>query len=146
MGYVLWYTGGMKLYIGTKALIVRNGQVLVIREAQYDEGTEEGKWDVPGGRIQPEKSLHEGLRREIREESGLEVVPGEVLGVFETFPVIKGEPCHIVRIYYRCTSAAGEVLIGSDHDAFEWIDPVAYTPRPFVSDIELLLEKIASKS
>lgn len=135
----------MRLHIGAKALAVREGKVLILREAEYDEGINKGKWDVPGGRIQPEEKLLDGLKREVKEESGLEVAPGPVLGVFETFPTIKGEPCHIVRIYFRCEAKSGEVSLSGDHDMYEWIDPKNYAPHAFVSDIEAMLKKIAEE-
>jgi 8-oxo-dGTP diphosphatase len=133
----------MKLFVGAKSLVVYNGKVLVIREAEYDEGTNIGKWDVPGGRIEVEEPILIGLTREVKEESGLEITPGEVLGVFETFPTIKSEPCHIIRVYYRGESHSDQVVLGTDHDTYEWIDPKNYTPREFVSDIEELIVKVA---
>lgn len=134
---------GMKLFVGAKSLVVREGKVLVIREAEYDEGTNIGKWDVPGGRIEVEEPILEGLKREVKEEVGLDISPKEVLGVFETFPTIKGEPCHIIRVYYRSEAHSGEVLLSGDHDMYEWIDPKQYTKREFVSDIEEMIRKIA---
>ena len=136
----------MKLFVGAKALIVHKGKVLVLREAKYDEGTNEGLWDVPGGRIHPEESLHEGLRREVMEESGLEIEPGQVLNVSETFPMIKGEACHIVRIYYLCTSKTTEVTVSNDHDRYEWVDPNNPLDKmEFVSDIRGLLALVREK-
>lgn len=135
----------MKLFVGTKTLIVHEGKVLILREAAYDEGTNTGKWDVPGGRIEPEEKLHEGLVREVREECGLSIIPGDVLGVYETFPTIKGEPCHIVRVYYASTALTTDVVLSSDHSEYEWIDPGNYAPRAFVTDIEELLQKLAAR-
>jgi 8-oxo-dGTP diphosphatase len=117
--------------------------VLVLREAKYDEGTNMGKWDVPGGRIQPDEPFLEGLTREVLEESGLAIEPEEVLGVSENFLTIKGESCHIVRIYYRVRSQTTKVTLSGDHDQYEWIDPKNYTPREFMGDIEEMLSKIA---
>jgi len=85
----------MQLYVGVKAVIQHEGKIFIIREAAYDEGTQTGKWDFPGGRIDPEETLHEGLAREVREEVGLVVTPGDVCFVQENFPVIKGDPCHM---------------------------------------------------
>lgn len=135
----------MKLFVGTKSLIVHEGRVLILREAAYDEGTNTGKWDVPGGRIEPEEKLHEGLVREVREECGLTIEPGDVLGVYETFPTIKDEPCHIVRVYYRSLALTTDVVLSSDHSEYEWIDPSQYAPREFVSDIEELLALLAKR-
>ncbi len=133
----------MKLFIGAKAIIVNEGRILVLREAHYDEGTNEGIWDVPGGRINPEEPIIEGLKREVMEESGLQIEAGEVLGVYETFPTIKGEACHIVRVYYQAKLISpSEVTLSGDHDLYEWIDPNEVTDKVFVSDILKVLKKI----
>jgi len=128
----------MKLYVGVKALIVKEGRILLLREARYDEGTNEGKWDVPGGRILPEESLSEGLMREVREESGLEIRQGDVLSVSETFPVIKGEPSHIVRIHYLAEYKSGEVVLSKDHDVYEWVEAATLAGKDYMGGVREL--------
>lgn len=112
----------MKLFVAAKALIVNNGKVLLLREAAYDEGTNVGKWGVPGGRIHDDEPILKGLDREVMEESGLTIKLGSVIGTIENFPVIKGEKCHILRLYYSCTYKGGEVVISNEHDKFGWFD------------------------
>lgn len=132
----------MKLYVGVKAVIVEAGKVLLIQEGKYDEGTNEGSWDVPGGRINPEEPLLFGLQREVREECGLEVEIGELLAVNETFPVINSETCHIVRLHYVCTPLSHEVRLGAEHTAYEWVGLDALEGREYVSDLYDFLKKI----
>lgn len=112
----------MKLFVAAKAVIVNNGKVLLLREAAYDEGTNKGKWGVPGGRIHDDEAILEGLDREVMEESGLTVKSGAVIGTIENFPVINGEKCHIIRLYYSCEYRGGEVAISNEHDQFGWYD------------------------
>jgi 8-oxo-dGTP diphosphatase len=136
----------MKLFVGAKGLVVHEGKVLLLRESsQYEEGTEVGKWDVPGGRIKPDETVREGLLREINEESGLSVTPGEVLGVFDGFPKIKGEVCHIVRVYFLCRAVSEEVTLSSDHDAYEWVVPTVPGDKQLMDDLEKLLMKVSEK-
>lgn len=134
----------MKLYVGAKALIVNNGKVLLLREAGYDEGTNSGKWDVPGGRIHDDEPLFDGLNREVFEESGLKKVRfGDVLGVYETFPIIKGEECHIIRVFYAAyLNQAPEVILSSDHDAYEWVTLADIANKDLVSNLEQLIHKV----
>ena len=114
----------MKLFVGVKGFVEHEGKILILREQQYDEGTNEGKWDVPGGRIESKEPLFDGLKREVKEESGLSVEPGKAFHVAENFPAIKEEKCHIIRIYITCIIAGSpEVVISQDHDQFAWIDP-----------------------
>ncbi len=134
----------MKLYVGVKALVVKEGRILLLREAKYDEGTNEGKWDVPGGRILPQEALVEGLLREVKEESCLTIEPGSVLSVTETFPTIKDEKCHIVRVHYLAEYKSGEVILSRDHDAYEWVDASGLGNKDCVSGVrELCLDYFA---
>lgn len=131
----------MKLFVGAKALVHFQGKVLLIRESsKYAEGTETGKWDVPGGRIEPEEKVREGLIREVHEECGLTVMPGELLGVYDGFPRIGDTDCHVVRIYFLCEAPSAEVTLSDDHDAFAWVDPTDLGNRILVSDLDELLK------
>lgn len=134
----------MKLFIGVKALIKHEGKVLILREAAYDEGTNEGKWDIPGGRINSDEPILKGLVREVEEESGLKIEVGEVVGVFETFPMIKGEECHIVRIFYTATTTSTKVVLSPDHDAYAWVTVDDLAGKELVSSLEPLIRKVLS--
>lgn len=132
----------MKLFVGAKGVVHYQGKLLLVRESSgYVDGFQEGKWDVVGGRIEPDEEVKQGLIREIKEESGLGVVPGALLGVFDGFPVIQGEKCHVVRIYFLCEAATTDVILSTDHDEFVWIDPNEVTRLPLMDDIREMLEK-----
>lgn len=127
-----------QLFVGAKGLVSReDGKILIVREAgDYEEGTQLGKWDVVGGRIGNNEPLYDGLYREIKEESGLRVSIGQLLGVTENFIEIKGSKCHIIRIYYNCVCLElPEVMLSSDHDQYEWIDPDEHESYDLMDDV-----------
>ncbi len=64
---------------GVQAVIVRDGRVLLGRRRD-DPGA--GRWDLPGGFLQEGEGSLDGLRRELREETGLEVEAVEFLGTW----------------------------------------------------------------
>lgn len=138
------YTGRMdtpKLFIATKALIVRDGKVLVVRESgQYKDGTNAGRFDVIGGRMEPGQSFEDNLRREVREETGLKVVVGRPFFVNEAYPVVRGEQWQVVRIFFECEAPEGEVKLSEDHDAFAWIDPQSYKEAGLIENLFLVFE------
>jgi ADP-ribose pyrophosphatase YjhB (NUDIX family) len=122
----------MQLFVGAKGLVHHNGKVLLLRESsKYLDGAELGKWDVPGGRINSEETLREGLVREVKEESGLDVEPGEILGAFDGFPMIRGEKCHVARIYFACEAKN--------------TDPKDVEGKELVNDIAEILEIFRKK-
>ena len=132
----------MKLFVGAKGLVVREGKLLLLREAStYLEGTETGRWDFPGGRIEVGEPVRDGLVREIREESGLTVRSGRLLGVFDGFPEILGEPSHVVRIYFLCRADSPEICLSRDHDAFAWVDPDESDEYDLVGDLREVIEE-----
>lgn len=130
----------MKLFVGTKAIVHFNGTFLLLRESsQYKDGSEEGKWDVPGGRIESDETLDEGLLREVQEECGLRVIKKQLLGAYDGFPVIRGEKCHVVRLYFLCEANTDTVMLSQDHDAYQWITPDDVRDMILMDDIEEML-------
>lgn len=111
------------LRVAAKAIIVNDGgKVLVLREADtYEEGTNIGRWGIPGGRINIGESYFDGLRREAKEESGLEVEPLYPVSVGEWRPVIKGVPHQIIALFTACKAKPGKIKLSEEHDKYLWI-------------------------
>lgn len=110
--------------IATKAIIANEkNEILLVREARYDEGTNAGKYMLPGGRIEIGEPYLDGLKREVREETGLDVVVGAPVFVGEWFPVIKGVPIQIVAIFFACRALSTQVVLSAEHDAYVWVNP-----------------------
>lgn len=111
--------------IATKAVIVNaDGEVLILREAQtYTDGTNIGRYHMPGGRIDPGEPFEDGLRREVIEETGLEIEIGKPLYVGEWYPVIHGVKHHIVAIFFTCTPKSEKITLSEEHDDYKWINP-----------------------
>jgi 8-oxo-dGTP diphosphatase len=118
-------TGEVNLRVAAKALIFdETGKVLIIREAEtYKDGTEIGKYGMPGGRIDAAEPFFEGLAREVREETGLEVVANLPVHVDEWWPTIQGVKTHIVAMFIACRPTGGVVKLSDEHDAYQWIKP-----------------------
>ncbi len=88
--------------IATKAVIVKDDKILILREAAtYGDGTQRGRYHMPGGRVEIGEPFEDALRREIREETGLEVTIGLPIYVGEWHPVIKGVPNQIIAIFFN---------------------------------------------
>lgn len=113
-----------KQRIACKALIEHGGKILVLREGPaYAEGTNIGRYHMPGGRINIGEKFLDGLKREVLEETGLTVSVGKPLFVGEWFPTIHGEANQIVAIFFLCKSKTTKVKLSDEHDQYKWIDP-----------------------
>jgi ADP-ribose pyrophosphatase YjhB (NUDIX family) len=111
--------------IGVGGVIVDDGQVLLVRRGQPPLA---GEWSIPGGLLEVGETLEEGLRREMREETGLEVTPAGLLEVLDR--ILRDEHgrarYHYVLIDYLCRIAPGareRVRAASDAADCRWFSP-----------------------
>lgn len=125
-----------KLFIATKAFIEHEGKLLILRESSvYEDGTHAGEFDLPGGRLHPGERFDDALRREVREETGLEIMIHEPIHVVEWRPVVRDESWQIVCVFFRATCRSGEVTLSSDHNELRWIDPEAFGDEPLIKNL-----------
>jgi len=102
-------------------LVFKNGCILLV---QRDHEPLKGWWSLPGGALETGERLEEGLRREIREETGLEV---EVLSLFEVFETILPDAegrteYHYVLLDYLCRPASGVLAAATDARSVAWVE------------------------
>ena len=106
--------------VGVGGVIIDKGRALLIRR-----GSEplRGEWSIPGGTLELGESLQEGVARELREETGLDVRILELIEVFDRIFPADGPPppdakprprFHFVIVDYLCESIGGEPRAGSD--------------------------------
>jgi 8-oxo-dGTP diphosphatase len=131
--------------IACKAVIAKDGKVLLLREAStYEEGTNIGRYHLPGGRINAGEPFLDGLKREVMEETGLEVEIGEPLFVGEWFPVIKDVQNQIVAIFFVCKPLPGDVKLSEEHDDYRWVTLAEAQQFDVMSPEDKVLQKFFS--
>jgi 8-oxo-dGTP diphosphatase len=106
--------------VGVGAVIVRDGKALIVRRAHEPR---KGEWSLPGGMLDLGESLTDAVRREVKEETGLDVELGPII---ETFDRVHRDAegrvrYHFVIIDYVCWSDTGEPVAGSDAEAVAWV-------------------------
>lgn len=106
--------------IGVGAILLRRDRILM---AQRGKEPLKGWWSLPGGALEIGESLRDGVCREVREETGLEVEPVGVLEIFERILRDRaGVPeYHYVLIDYVCRVTGGDLFPGDDVCAVEWV-------------------------
>jgi 8-oxo-dGTP diphosphatase len=107
----------MKALDVVAAVIVDGDRVLVCRRGP---GTADaGKWEFPGGKVERGESAAQALRREIREELGVDVHVGEVLRSDVTDVAGRG----IRLTCLRATLTGPRPDASTDHDQLAWVRP-----------------------
>ena len=111
--------------VSMKAILVNDGKVLLLRKANYEgNGGKQGKWNNPGGRVEPGESWQNALEREVSEETGImDLTIGRPLYVGEWTPVISGVPTQIICMFFLCQTKTTEVILNKEHDRYAWVDP-----------------------
>ena len=108
--------------IGLGAIVWKDGKVLMVRRGRPPR---EGIWSLPGGLQLLGETVADGIRREIREETGVEI---ELLGLVEVVDSVQRDPSdrvlyHFTIIDYAARWLSGEAVAGDDAAAVAWVDP-----------------------
>jgi ADP-ribose pyrophosphatase YjhB (NUDIX family) len=92
-------------------VVDRAGRALLIR--RHDNA----HWEAPGGVLELQEPIEDGVRREVKEETGLDVEPVALTGVYKN--MARG----IVALVFRCTAVSGELTTNDEVTAFHWASP-----------------------
>jgi len=105
--------------VGVGAVVLEGERVLLIRRGKQPM---QGQWSLPGGALEVGETLAEGAKREVREETGLEVEP---LAMVEVLDRISRDEAgrvhyHYVLVDFLCSVTGGELRPGSDAADVRW--------------------------
>ncbi|MCA1671606.1 MAG: (deoxy)nucleoside triphosphate pyrophosphohydrolase [Actinobacteria bacterium] len=123
------------------AAVLAGGRVLAAQRSYPAEAA--GRWELPGGRVEPGETGQQALTRECREELGVEVVPGERLGPDVPLPGGAVLRVHIARLANpearprRLEHRALRWVGPGELDELDWLDP----DRALLPDLGVALEQ-----
>jgi 8-oxo-dGTP diphosphatase len=93
------------------AIVDEVGHLLAVRRR------DNGHWEPPGGILELDETIQAGLVREVREETGLEVEPEALSGVYKNMR--RG----IVALVFRCRAVGGELRPTGEAEQVSWLSP-----------------------
>jgi len=132
----------MRTVLVAAGIIIERGRVLL---TQRKPGTHlAGLWELPGGKVQPGEDPRGALRRELKEELGIDVAVGEVVDV--TFHRYEEAQKAVLLLFFEA-----ERLAGSDNPravdvaAFEWATAQGLEPTRFPAADRAVLNKLRAR-
>ncbi|HSS51563.1 MAG TPA: nucleoside triphosphatase NudI [Thermoanaerobaculia bacterium] len=106
-------------------VITDSAQRVLLCRMSSDRGVFPGQWALPGGGVEPGERIEEALRREVREELGIEL--GEVSPLLfkdavleKSYPNGSREPLHMVFLVYRCSPASYGIVLNPEFSEYVW--------------------------
>lgn len=109
------------LQVGVKVLLKNNnGKFLLVRRSKEKYPDVIDSWDIVGGRIIPGTELIENLKREVKEEVGLDLANVPVLIAAQD--ILRNNGKHIVRLTYIAEVSGDVILDTTENDQYQWLD------------------------
>ena len=100
--------------VAQKAIIRNKSKYLILKRSPYDP-VYASHWDFPGGKLEQGENTYDALKREVKEETGLDVEVGKPEFVFSENP--KNWVCFIC---YNCKARAGKIKLSNEHTEYRW--------------------------
>ncbi len=123
------------------AVILRDGRVLLGQRAVEPH---RGDWDIPGGFLEPGEHPRAGARREVKEETGLEVaLDAEPFAILIDYYGHGDEGDYTLNIYYLGHVIDGEPRPADDVAALSWFSLEALPPNLAFSHCRELFRRLA---
>src|SRR6185437_14245320 len=113
-----------QFYIGQKVVLEKDGKVLVLHDSVLGA-------DLPGGKIQVgENDFVASLKREVFEETGLQIEVGHPFYTGQFFPSAKlkhrNAGKRIFLVFFTARYLSGDITLSDEHDAYYWVDKTDY--------------------
>jgi 8-oxo-dGTP pyrophosphatase MutT (NUDIX family) len=121
------YIQYLRQYIGHAPILMVGAAVLIVDE--HDrllllKRVDSGCWGPPGGAVEPGEVVETAARREVREETGLDLGRLSLFGVFSGpelfYRYPNGDEVYNVTIIYLTREFSGRIVLNEEHSEWRW--------------------------
>lgn len=116
--------GSGKILPTVRGIVMRNGKFLLVQRSKNDSWSP-GMWEFPGGKIDFGQDINDALKREMVEETGLDITIKEPLFFWDqnVEGVPKYEGFILVNLYFSCEAPLNaKVVLSHEHDDYKWVE------------------------
>ena len=117
-----------------EAVILKDDKLLFLRRKNNPV---KGQWWFPGGRIRKGETLAEALYREVKEETGLEVIKSELVNVYSRI----FDERHDITIAYICKCKPDKITLNNEHSEYKYYKKLPKNINPYLIEVITDLEK-----
>ena len=130
-------------FIGVGGVVFIGGRVVLVKRRNEPLAR---RWSLPGGAIELGETLHAGLRRELREEIGIETTIGPLVELLDriTRDTDGRVRYHYVLADYLCHHVSGELRPGSDAETVALADPAELSPYALTEQAMSVIRRAAN--
>jgi 8-oxo-dGTP diphosphatase len=112
------YIAGLRKHVGTDLLMLPGASGVVVDDAGrilLEQRSDNGRWSIPAGAIDPGEQPADAVVREVYEETGVQVTVERLAGVAlgqSTYP--NGDLCQYLTVWFRCRAIGGTARVNDD--------------------------------
>lgn len=146
------YIHQLRQHIGHAPILMVGAAVLVMDDENrllLMKRSDSGCWGPPGGAVEPGEIVDTAARREVWEETGLDIQEMEMFGVFSGpelyYKYPNGDEVYNVTIVYLSRDVCGEVCLNEEHVAWNWFTTVEI-PENISPPIKPVIEKFRQQN
>jgi len=119
-----------------EAIISKDNSLLFLRR---QNSPAKGQWWFPGGRIRKGETFEEALYREVKEETGLQVIKSELVNVYSR--IFDGR--HDISIAYLCDCKGDKIILNNEHSEYRYFKSL---PKPIHPYLIQVIQDLRKKS
>ncbi|MBU4225245.1 MAG: NUDIX hydrolase [Chloroflexi bacterium] len=146
------YFDELRPLVGHRPLLMVGAATLIVDEQDrllLLKRSDSGCWGPPGGAVEPGENVETAARREVREETGLEVGGVSLFGVFSGpelfYRYPNGDEVYNVTIVYLARGSHGKINLNGEHTDWRWF-AAADIPENISPPIKPVIEQFVGKN
>jgi len=111
-----------------EAVISKDDSLLFLRR---QNSPAKGEWWFPSGRVRKGETLEEALYREVKEETGLEVIKSKLINVYSRI----FDERHDISIAYLCKCKGNKIILNNEHSEYKYSKSIPKHIHPYIIQV-----------